>query len=383
MKKIFLLVFLFAALYSRAQFPVTVTSGNSSTLQKANGAFGAMLGYVFAGSYGDTTAANLSFIKNVPGILIRTGDDLWLRNSTATAWVNKGGGSLVDQDFAHTDLTASGNRVHNFDHYSLTIDSIGILVMRSDRVNSGNRYTTLGGKSLSTGYDIVSRYDANNISGVYVNNGNGTSSAYFDALGNGRYNAFEINPTAMTLYPHLGEIYIDTLTLSAGADQRMVTWDITNGRLGYQTISGGGSGAVSSGSQYRIAVYNTAGTTVSENAAITGDRALISNPNGLPTHSTTTATELGYVNGVTSPIQGQLDTKETAFLAANEEFTGSTSLSITISNTPLTTKEETYYLNGLVIQSSRISRVGTSVTFTGFVREATDIITVKYSYAAP
>src|SRR6478735_3218551 len=91
MKKIFLFFSLLSVLFSRAQFPVTVTSGNSSTLQKANGAFGGMLGYVFAGSYGDTTAANLSFIKNVPGIVIRNVDTLWQRNNSATAWLRIGG----------------------------------------------------------------------------------------------------------------------------------------------------------------------------------------------------------------------------------------------------------------------------------------------------
>jgi hypothetical protein len=59
-------------------------------------------------------------------------------------------------------------------------------------------------------------------------------------------------------------------------------------------------------------VINTTGGVMSEAAAITADRALISDANGIPTHSTVTNTELAYVSGVTSAIQTQLDTLTTA-----------------------------------------------------------------------
>lgn len=83
-------------------------------------------------------------------------------------------------------------------------------------------------------------------------------------------------------------------------------FDISNGSVGG---GGTGSGTVNSGTQYRIAHYATTGTAVSEAAAITASRALVSNSNGVPTHAITTATEIGYVNGVTSAIQTQIDTK--------------------------------------------------------------------------
>jgi len=73
---------------------------------------------------------------------------------------------------------------------------------------------------------------------------------------------------------------------------------------------GGGGGTVNSGTQYRLAYYATTGTAVSEAAAITASRALVSDANGVPTHATTTATEIGYVNGVTSAIQTQLNGKQ-------------------------------------------------------------------------
>lgn len=73
---------------------------------------------------------------------------------------------------------------------------------------------------------------------------------------------------------------------------------------------GGGSGSVNSGAANRLAYYPSAGTTVDDLAAITANRALVSDANGLPVAATTTATEIGYVNGVTSSIQTQLNGKQ-------------------------------------------------------------------------
>jgi hypothetical protein len=54
--------------------------------------------------------------------------------------------------------------------------------------------------------------------------------------------------------------------------------------------------------------YFTAAQVIDDAAAITAARALISDVNGIPTHSATTSTELNYVSGVTSAIQTQIDT---------------------------------------------------------------------------
>ena len=42
---------------------------------------------------------------------------------------------------------------------------------------------------------------------------------------------------------------------------------------------------------------------------LTASRALVSDSNGDVSKATTTSTEIGYVNGVTSAIQTQLDAK--------------------------------------------------------------------------
>jgi len=106
-------------------------------------------------------------------------------------------------------------------------------------------------------------------------------------------------------------IHIDSLLQSVAPTNKMVVWDSVGKKLYSQTIPSGGSGTVNSGTQYRLAYYATTGTAVSEAAAITASRALISDANGVPTHSATTATEISFVNGVTSAIQTQLDSKLT------------------------------------------------------------------------
>jgi hypothetical protein len=61
------------------------------------------------------------------------------------------------------------------------------------------------------------------------------------------------------------------------------------------------------GNTNRVVINNASGVMI-DNSAITANRAIISDANGLPTQALTTATEIGYVNGVTSSIQTQLNT---------------------------------------------------------------------------
>lgn len=71
---------------------------------------------------------------------------------------------------------------------------------------------------------------------------------------------------------------------------------------------------VASGTANRLAYY-TSSTAIGALSAITASRALASDSNGLPVASTTTATELGYVNGVTSAIQTQFSGKASTALS--------------------------------------------------------------------
>lgn len=99
-------------------------------------------------------------------------------------------------------------------------------------------------------------------------------------------------------------------------DSKFELWGMVNGVLTllntFDGTAGTGSGTVNSGTANRVAYYPATAAAVSALPAITANRALISDANGLPTHSATTATELGFVSGVTSAIQTQIDGKEAA-----------------------------------------------------------------------
>ncbi len=71
-----------------------------------------------------------------------------------------------------------------------------------------------------------------------------------------------------------------------------------NGISGKQIKQASGTGVV----------FATSG--VASINAITASRAVVSNASGIPVAATTTAVEIGYVNGVTSSIQTQLNAKE-------------------------------------------------------------------------
>jgi hypothetical protein len=72
--------------------------------------------------------------------------------------------------------------------------------------------------------------------------------------------------------------------------------------------AGGGSGTINSGTQYRLPYYANTGTTLSPLPAITGNRALASDANGLPVHSNATAGDLNNIAGLSSNVQTQINT---------------------------------------------------------------------------
>jgi hypothetical protein len=98
------------------------------------------------------------------------------------------------------------------------------------------------------------------------------------------------------------------------------------------SISKGGTNSSTALNNNRV--MQSSGGSIVEAAAITASRALISDANGIPTHSTVTTTELGYVSGVTSAIQTQLNAKATdslvVHLAGTETITGAKTFSSTL-----------------------------------------------------
>ena len=77
---------------------------------------------------------------------------------------------------------------------------------------------------------------------------------------------------------------------------------------------------LASGTANRIVVNDGTGV-MADAAAITASRALVSDANGIPTASAVTSTELGYVSGVTSAIQTQIDAKQNTITGAATTIT--------------------------------------------------------------
>lgn len=94
----------------------------------------------------------------------------------------------------------------------------------------------------------------------------------------------------------------------------------SGGGGGVTTIAGGGTNSSTSLNNNRVMVSSSG--KIVEASAITANKAIISDSNGLPTQSATTSTEIGFVSGVTSEIQTQIDGKMALFPTIVAEITG-------------------------------------------------------------
>jgi hypothetical protein len=104
-------------------------------------------------------------------------------------------------------------------------------------------------------------------------------------------------------------------------------------------IASGGTNSATALNNNRVMV-SSAGS-ISEALAITGNKALASNASGIPVASATTDTELGFVSGVTSAIQTQLNGKQATGnyitnLTGDVTATGPGSVAATLANTAVT-----------------------------------------------
>lgn len=104
----------------------------------------------------------------------------------------------------------------------------------------------------------------------------------------------------------------------------------------FNGVTFGIGGAVNTGVANQLAYYATSTNAVSGLTLITGNKALVSNSSGLPIASSTTDTELGYVHGVTSAIQTQIDSVVTAANAALPKAGGTMSGAINMGGSKIT-----------------------------------------------
>lgn len=93
----------------------------------------------------------------------------------------------------------------------------------------------------------------------------------------------------------------------SGASNTISNVSLTAGVTGTLPVANGGTNSNVTLNNNRV--IQSSGGKIQEAAAITANRALASDANGIPVATATTDTELGYVSGVTSAIQTQFTGK--------------------------------------------------------------------------
>ena len=156
----------------------------------------------------------------------------------------------------------------------------------------------------------------NNIGYVPENQANKQNSLVVDGTGV-KYPTVDATNAGLatkqnTITPQAFSNVDDTnITVSLGgsfATAVLNAMSITLGWTGILSIARGGTNSSTALSNNRI--MRSSGGAIVEATAITANRALVSDVNGIPTQSATTDTELGYVSGVTSSIQTQITNKQ-------------------------------------------------------------------------
>lgn len=138
------------------------------------------------------------------------------------------------------------------------------------------------------------------------------------------------------------------------------TIDLTTKVTNKLPIANGGTNSSTALNNNRV--MQSSGGAIVEAAAITANRALISDANGIPTQSVTTNTELGYVSGVTSAIQTQLNGKQATgnyitALTGDITATGPGSVAATIANLAVTNAK---IANSTIDLTTKVSVSGAS-----------------------
>ena len=126
-----------------------------------------------------------------------------------------------------------------------------------------------------------------------------------------------------------------------------------------------GADALVAGRQVPLTYDGTVFRMAPSGVSVTANRAVVSDGSGAPSASTTTATEIGYVNGVTSAIQTQLNGK----LATTTPF----NKAITVES-PTGAEDITLWYTDDAITVTRLSAVcvGSTPSLTWTVRHGSD-----------
>jgi hypothetical protein len=237
-----------------------------------------------------------------------------------------------------TSFTVTGVDVTSFYHVSRRIKAIG--------TSTGTIYGTISATTFSTNTTVTVTWDSGSLS-------NETITIYLGALSKTNDSIPELVITNAKISASAA---IDVSKIGAGA--------VSSTEFGYLD---GVTSAIQTQIDSKQATI-TGGATTITSADLTASRALASNASGKVAVTTVTSTELGYVSGVTSAIQTQLDAKQatitgsattidTESLTASRAVISNSSSKIAVS---ATTDTELGYLSG--VTSAVQTQLGTKLT---------------------
>lgn len=295
-----------------------VTSG---MLQKAGGSFFLLAEVDFGASYG---------LKSI-----------YYKSRTANA------ASAGQVRLARADVINWRNEANSAD-LSLAVNSSNILTFNGTAIQNTLSVTDTSTIDLTLAADVLSAaIVTGSITNAMVNAS--AAIAYSKLALTGSIVNADISASAAIAYSKLaltGAIVNADISASAAIDfSKLAT--LTSGNIlvgsagnvatsvamsGDITITNAGVTAIGSGVIVNADVNASAAIAVSKLAALTASRAVVSDGSGFLAAATTTATEIGYLNGVTSAIQTQLDARvlESLFTAKGDLIAASAA------NTPAT-----------------------------------------------
>jgi hypothetical protein len=224
-----------------------------------------------------------------------------------------------------TAFNVASTDVTSFYHVGRRVKAVGS--------STGTIYGTINASSFSTNTTVVVTWDSGSLS-------NETLTIYVGALSKTNDSIPELVITNAKISASAA---IDVSKIGAGA--------VSSTEFGYLD---GVTSAIQTQIDSKQATI-TGGATTITSSDLTASRALTSNASGKVAVSTVTSTELGYVSGVTSAIQTQLDAKQatitgsattidTESLTASRAVISNSSSKIAVS---ATTDTELGYLSGV------------------------------------
>lgn len=189
---------------------------------------------------------------------------------------------------------------------SLSASDVNAVATSAVGANSGVAPLNASGKIDST---YLPSYVDDVIEGYYYNSKFYTTSAHTIEI-TGETGKIFVDLSTNKTYRYGGSSFTE---ISQGSVVS-VSRDLTSGtKIGTLTINGTGTDLYAPTPE-SFTVTGGASTIVSDN--LTANRALISNTNGKVAVSDVTSTELGYLDGVTSAIQTQIDGKQAKVTAS-------------------------------------------------------------------